>query len=131
MFHSELKRIMYVEDELDIIVIAKIALEDMGHYQLQCCNSGKEALQVASSFKPQLFIIDVMMPEMDGLTTMHELRKLSEFKKTPVIFMTAKVQASEIQEYISQGAVDVISKPFDPLMLANHIQKIWDKAHAK
>src|SRR5690348_10648922 len=102
---KKLDKIMYIEDEPDIITIAKIALEDIGQFHLKCCNSGREALTEATQFKPQLFIIDVMMPEMDGPTTMLELRKIHDFEQTPVVFMTAKVQASEIKEYINLGAV--------------------------
>jgi two-component system, OmpR family, response regulator len=126
MKHGNLVRIMYIEDEPDIIEIAKIALEDIGGFTLECCRSGSEAVKKAAEFKPDLFLIDVMMPQMDGPATLRELRKIAEFVSTPVIFMTAKAQASEIKEYIAMGALDVITKPFDPLKLPSTIQNIWN-----
>lgn len=121
-----LEKIMYIEDEPDITAIAQIALGDMGGFNLTCCSSGREALKKAPEFKPDLFLIDVMMPEMDGPTTLKELRKIPEFEQTPVIFMTAKAQAAEIKEYIAMGALCVITKPFDPLKLTDTIKNIWD-----
>lgn len=126
MSKSDLEKIMYIEDEPDITAIAKIALEDMGGFTLNCCSSGYEAVRQAPGFKPDLFLIDVMMPEMDGISTLKELRKIPEFSSTPIIFMTAKAQTTEIKEYIEVGALSVITKPFDPMKLAETIQTIWD-----
>jgi two-component system, OmpR family, response regulator len=126
MATTELKRIMYIEDEPDIIAIAEIALKDIGGLEVKCCHSGQEALNEAKIFQPDLFLIDVMMPEMDGPTVLSQLRSIPDFAKTPVIFMTAKAQPSEVKEYINLGAVDVITKPFDPMKLADNIRKIWN-----
>ena len=68
-----------------------------------------------------------MMPQMDGPTAFQEIRKLPGFERIPVIFMTAKVQADEISKYILMGAIDVVSKPFDPLLLAEKIKNSWEK----
>lgn len=68
-----------------------------------------------------------MMPEMDGPTTLRELRKNPNFIKIPAIFMTAKIQNNEIEDYKSIGAIDVIKKPFDPLTLATSIKNAWLK----
>ena len=68
-----------------------------------------------------------MMPGMDGLATLSALRGLCQTADTPVIFMTAKVQASEIQHYMRLGATDVIAKPFDPMTLSAQISEIWRK----
>src|SRR5579883_915596 len=124
---NEPQKILYIEDEADIASIAKIALEDIGGFTLCCCKSGKEALEMVHTFKPDLFLIDVMMPMMDGPTTLGELRKIPEFSDTPAIFMTAKAQASEIKEYMQLGALSVITKPFDPLILAQTIKNIWSE----
>lgn len=126
---KELQKILYVEDEEDIAAIAKIALEDLGGFELLYCATGKQALANADSFTPDLFIIDVMMPEMDGPTTFKELRKNPKFVDTPIIFMTAKTQASEIKEYLALGAVGVITKPFDPVTLADTVRKLWKDAN--
>ena len=127
MSDNSLEKILYIEDEMDIAAIAKIALEDIGGLTLCYCPSGREALEKVTQFKPNLFLIDVMMPVMDGPTTLGELRKIPEFSKTPVIFMTAKAQASEVKEYMELGALSVITKPFDPLTLADVIKTIWSE----
>lgn len=126
---TDLKRILYVEDDLDIQVIAKIALEDIGGYELQVCSSGEEALANAVSFAPDLLLLDVMMPGIDGPTTLKKLRTFPELTNTPAIFMTAKVQPSEVAEYVALGALDVIPKPFDPMTLSDEIKTIWQQRH--
>ncbi len=126
---SELKTILYVEDEQDIRMIAQIALEDIGGFQVTFCSSGFEALTAAKKQVPDLLLLDVMMPEMDGPTTLTELRKLPAFAQTPVIFMTAKIQINEIAEYKALGAIEVIQKPFDPMSLGQRINEAWTARH--
>lgn len=121
----ELKKILYAEDESDIKEIAKISLENIGGYEVGYCANGKEAIRLLNSFNPDLFLIDVMMPEMDGLMTLQEIRKLPEHKEKPIIFMTAKTQPNEIENYKTMGAFDVIIKPFDPMKLSDVLNKIW------
>jgi CheY-like chemotaxis protein len=124
---KELNRILYVEDEADIRVIAEIALEVVGGFTLTSCASGREALEVAERAAPDLLLLDIMMPGMDGLSTLEALRAHPVTADTPVIFMTAKVQAAEIAHYKSLGALDVIPKPFDPMALAEQIRSIWSR----
>ena len=121
-----LQRVLYVEDDADIRTIASMALEVVGGFTLQACASGAEALAAAEAFVPQLLLLDVMMPGMDGPTTLARLRELPATRDVPVIFMTAKVQASEVQHYRALGALGVISKPFDPMTLAAQVQALWD-----
>ncbi len=125
MERTKLTKIMLVEDEQDIQTIAKFSLERIGHFSVCYCSSGKEALASFEEFQPQIVLLDMMMPEMDGMMTLDELNKLPQIKNTLVIFMTAKVQPSEIQEYIAKGAVDVISKPFNPKELPDKLNAIW------
>ncbi|OGO93863.1 MAG: hypothetical protein A3F41_01490 [Coxiella sp. RIFCSPHIGHO2_12_FULL_44_14] len=127
--NQPLNKILLVEDEADIQAIVKIALEDIGHLTVKCCSSGQEALQQAETFLPDLILLDVMMPVMDGITTFRALRKRPVLENTPIIFMTAKSQASEIAEYRKMGALDVITKPFDPTILADHLRILWNNAH--
>ncbi|KTC78457.1 response regulator [Legionella cincinnatiensis] len=124
---KELKKILYAEDEEDIRAIAQIALEDIGDFTVKYCSNGKEVIDAAKEFIPDLLLLDVMMPEQDGPTTLFELRKNPEFMEIPAIFMTAKIQSDEIAEYKSIGAIDVIKKPFDPLTLAMSINDAWLK----
>lgn len=126
---EKLTRVLYVEDEPDIQVVARLALESLGGYAVEICSSGEEALARAPVFQPQLLLLDVMMPGMDGPTTLKRLRGLPQFAGTPVVFMTAKVQPGEVAGYKELGALDVIAKPFDPMTLAGQVQAIWERHH--
>ncbi|MCS7002946.1 MAG: response regulator [Dehalococcoidia bacterium] len=126
---SELRTILMVEDEPDIRAIAKLALEAIGGFTVRVAESGHEALRVAPVVQPDLILLDVMMPGMDGLATFAALRQLPALSRTPVVFMTAKVQRHEVEHYTSLGALDVISKPFDPMTLASTIAGIWSRQH--
>ena len=129
MLVQPLRRILMVEDEPDIQVVAKLALEAIGGFSVESCTSGAEALQVAPGFAPDLILLDVMMPGMDGPTTLVALRAVPDLAATPMIFMTAKAQAHEIARYKQLGALDVVAKPFDPMSLAATVLAIWNRAH--
>jgi two-component system OmpR family response regulator len=120
-----LARILYVEDEPDIRAIAQMALEAVGGFAVTACASGSEALAAAPTVAADLLLLDVMMSGMDGPSTLKALRELPATANTPVIFMTAKVQATEIAQYLELGALDVIHKPFDPMELSAQIARIW------
>jgi CheY-like chemotaxis protein len=131
MSSNTLQRILYVEDEPDIQAVARMALEAVGGFTLQVCSSGEEALQTAVEFAPDLLLLDVMMPGMDGPTTLQQLRNLPELANTPAVFMTAKVQPQEIEQFKSFGAMDVIPKPFDPMTLSDQIALVWKQRNAQ
>jgi two-component system, OmpR family, response regulator len=124
---KELKRILYVEDEASIRTIAVTVLEAVGGFSVIACSSGKQALEAAPAANADLILLDVMMPEMDGPATLTALRGIAQTAQTPVLFMTAKVQTSEILHYKSLGAIDVIAKPFDPMTLSAQISEIWQR----
>ncbi|MDH5204335.1 MAG: response regulator [Hylemonella sp.] len=122
----KLERILYVEDEPDIQAVAKLALEMLGGYAVTMCGNGEEALAQVEQFEPQLILLDVMMPGMDGPTTLKRLRENPDTARIPVIFLTAKVQPQEVAQYQALGALDVLAKPFDPMTLSVQVQQIWD-----
>lgn len=122
---SSLDKILYVEDDPDIQAIAVMVLDAISGFTLLACSSGAEAVGKAVAFNPDLVLLDVMMPGMDGPETLQALRKLPELANTPVVFMTAKVQPQEVQGYLELGAVGVIAKPFDPMTLADQLREIW------
>ena len=124
---EELQKILYVEDEPDIAEVAKLALETVGGFTVEVCSNGIDALARAPTYQPQLIMLDVMMPDMDGPTTLQELRKNPAMDKVPILFMTAKVQPNEVADYKKLGAVDVIPKPFDPMKLAEQVREIWSR----
>lgn len=127
---DKLTRVLYVEDEPDIQKVARLAMEVLGGFAVEICSSGDEALQRAPAFQPQMILLDVMMPGMDGPTTLGKLRELPQFTSTPVIFITAKAQPGEVAGYKKLGAADVIPKPFNPMTLASQIQAIWEQCHS-
>ncbi|MFZ4528169.1 MAG: response regulator [Undibacterium curvum] len=126
MTAASLHHILYVEDDPDIQTVAQISLEVVGGFALKTCSSGGLALSVVKDgYTPDLLLLDVMMPNMDGPTTLNELRKIPATAHTPVVFMTAKVQSSELEFYRSLGAIGVIAKPFDPMELSAQVNKLW------
>ena len=127
---STLQRILYVEDEPDIQAVAKLALEMVGGFTVKICSSGEEALRDAAGFAPDMILLDVMMPGIDGPATLKGLREQAALSAVPVAFMTAKVQPGEVSHYKSLGALDVIAKPFDPMNLAGQVAAIWKSRHA-
>lgn len=126
---KELKKILYVEDEPDIQAVAKISLESVGGFEVIICSDGIEAIKNMESCSPDMVLLDVMMPGMDGLSTLKEMKSKGLVDNIPVVFMTAKVQPKEMELYTNAGAVDVIAKPFDPMTLPDTIRKIWDSCN--
>jgi two-component system, OmpR family, response regulator len=131
MSREELNRILFVEDESDIQAVARLALEAVGGFAVRICSSGSEAVQEAPIFGPDLILLDVMMPGMDGPSTLKALRKLPPMADTPIVFMTAKVQPQERSYYEELGAIGVIPKPFDPMTLSSTIRSIWQQTNAE
>lgn len=125
-----LKRVLFVDDDPDMQSVARMALEALGGFTVLGCGSGTEALERVEAFAPDLILLDVMMPGMDGLETLRALRLLPRsggIAAVPVVFMTAKVQAQDVAGYRAAGAVDVIAKPFDPMALAAAVRSIWKR----
>jgi CheY-like chemotaxis protein len=117
-----MNKLLLVDDDANIRLLARMSLED--NWDVVEASSGAEALENAVKEKPDIILLDMMMPEMDGITVLAKLRELGEFAQTPIIFITAKVQAAEIETYLALGATGVIVKPFDPLKLSDEITHI-------
>ncbi len=120
----KIKKILLVDDDPNILLIAQIGLEERPDWQVDTASSGFEALEKLSEVKPDLILLDMMMPGMDGLTTLGKLKEQPHGANIPVIFMTAKVQKHEIEGYLATGVAGVITKPFDPMTLSEDIVKI-------
>ena len=129
MAPETLDRILYVEDDADIRKIVSLSLESIGDYTVAACSSCADALEVIDDFDPDLLLLDVMMPEVDGPGTLRELRKHDSATDVPAVFITAKVQAGDLASYRRLGVVDVIVKPFDPMVLSERIAEIWQQHH--
>lgn len=129
MAAAELNRILMVEDEADIQKIAALALEVVGGFTVRMCSSGREAVACAAEFQPDLILLDVLMAGMDGPATLRALRELPALAMTPVIFMTARAQPHQVQEYRDMGSWGIIEKPFDAMRLAHEVRAIWAQHH--
>jgi DNA-binding response OmpR family regulator len=121
---SDQIKVLHVDDDDDIREITLLALETVGEMHVVQAPSGAEALIKVQTFRPDVLLLDVMMPEMSGEELLVQLRANPDLDNTPCIFMTARVQANEISGLIEQGAIDVIQKPFDPMTLADQIKAI-------
>jgi two-component system OmpR family response regulator len=121
------QKILFVDDDPDIHLIVKMSLQAIPKLELQSAYSGEEAIKVVMEFQPDLILLDVMMPKMDGIATLQAIKLIPSVSHIPVIFLTAKAQKSEVEEYFKYGIIDVIVKPFDPTSLPQIIQKIWEK----
>jgi CheY-like chemotaxis protein len=115
-------RILHVDDEPDIREVAEIALGFDPDFTVRSCESGKDALVAADEWPPDIILLDVMMPVMDGPTTLSRLRDNPNTAGILVIFMTARARTRELDRFRSLGAIGVIPKPFDPMTLAASVR---------
>ena len=123
---SELRRVMCVEDDPDIRMILDFSLATVGGYQVCLCPGGQSALAQAPGFKPDLVLLDVMMPDLSGPETLAALREQPGMRGVPVVFMTAKAMPDEVEALLQYGATGVIVKPFDPVTLPQDIRIYWE-----
>jgi len=125
-----LMKILLVEDDPDIQEVTALMLSGIGEFEVKSCGSAAEALECVEAFAPDLILLDVMMPDLDGPGAFAAFGRNRATAKTPVIFMTARVQPSEVAEYRKLGCLGVIPKPFDPDTLSETIQGMWDRHQA-
>lgn len=117
--------ILHVDDEADIREVAAMALELDPEVALTSAGSGEAALErLAEGLRPDVILLDVMMPRLDGPGTLRRLRELPGLEDTPVIFMTARAQSGELGAWLALGARGVIVKPFDPMELARQVRDL-------
>lgn len=126
MQRNSLRTVLYVDDEPDIREIVQLALGLSKGLSVHSCESGEQALAAMPRLKPDLVMLDVMMPGMDGPTTMGKMRADPALAEIPVIFMTAKAMPQEITRFTELGALGVIPKPFDPMRLAQQVFALWE-----
>jgi CheY-like chemotaxis protein len=115
-------RILHVDDEPDIRDIVNLSLGLNPEFEVREVGSGAEAIEAATEWMPQLILLDVMMPKMDGPATLERLRNNPKTSGIPVFFMTARAQTREVEHFKSLGAKGVILKPFDPMKLADDVR---------
>lgn len=124
-------RVLYAEDDPDIQMIASMALEDIGGLNVHLCADGNEAIEQYAEIQPDVLLLDVMMPDKDGPAALSELQTIYGDKLSPTIFITAKASSKEVERLLSFGACGVITKPFDPMALAEEVTALYEKSKNK
>ncbi|WP_224371611.1 response regulator [Hyalangium versicolor] len=119
-----IRKVLLVDDEEDIRTVGRLSLSRVGGWETVLAASGAEAVTQAVNERPDLILLDVMMPGMDGPSTFARLRAQEVLAQTPIIFMTAKIQKQEVARYMELGAAGVIRKPFDPMLLPAEIKRL-------
>jgi len=122
---KKLNRVMCVEDDPDIRLLVELSLSTVGQLDVLCCADGSAALASITAFAPDLVLLDVMMPGLNGPQTLQALRQLPAMQGVPVVFMTAKAMPAELESLLLHGAAGMIIKPFDPMTLARDLQPFW------
>jgi CheY-like chemotaxis protein len=122
-----LNRICYVEDDEDIQRIVRMSLERVGKMTVEIVTDPLRAIEAMSAFKPDLVMLDWMMPGMDGPTLFRKMKEMPAVQSLPVVFITAKASQRELDELKSLGAAGTISKPFSPKDLPDQLRAIWSK----
>jgi CheY-like chemotaxis protein len=118
------KQILIIDDENDIREVAALALETAGDFDVITADGGRAGVAAARDRRPDLILLDVMMPELDGPSTFQELQQSEATRSIPVIFLTAKVQPADRRRLSDLGALGIIAKPFDPMRLADDVAAI-------
>lgn len=117
-------KVLFVDDEQDIRRVGDVSLSKVGSHDVTLASNVDEAMQALQQSRPDVILLDVMMPGRDGLSMLRDLRSDPSYRELPVVFMTAKVQKSEVDEYMEAGANGVIRKPFDPMTLPDELEVI-------
>lgn len=123
---SPLQHVLCVDDEDDILEIVQLCLCDLKNIRVTCEAKVEVAIQSLSATAPDLILLDMMMPKINGMSAMGLFRKVNGYHKIPIVLMTARAQPHEIKQYLEGGATAVITKPFDPMTLGDKVIAIWN-----
>lgn len=122
---TPLNKVCYVEDDADIQRIVRMSLERIGKMQVEIVADPTVAIDAILAFRPDLVLLDWMMPVLDGPTLFRQMRERAELRDLPVVFITAKASQRELDELRKMGAAGVLSKPFSPKDLPEQLRAIW------
>ncbi|HEY8347968.1 MAG TPA: response regulator [Symbiobacteriaceae bacterium] len=125
------RRVLLIEDDPDIQKMVMLSLKFKGGHEVSVASSGQEGLEKAAAEHPDLILLDVMMPEMDGYETCRRLKEQSSTRDIPVVFLSARAQQSEIQKGKELGAIGYLVKPFDPMTLSDQLEALLKSAGNK
>lgn len=127
-----LTHILHVEDDADIVEVARMSLELLGGFRLNQFTSGAAAVAAAPGLHPDLLLLDMMMPGMDGWQTLLRLRDVPHLREVPAIFMTAKLAGlPDAAAFAEQHVIGTVEKPFDAMALPGQLSAMWDRACAQ
>jgi two-component system, OmpR family, response regulator len=127
MSRERLNRVMHVDDDGDIRDITKLILESIGDYTVCSCESGAVALEKLSTFAPEMILLDVEMPGMNGPAFLKFLCETPNGLDIPVVFMTGAIAERDRAVLRASTAIEIIEKPFEPLALPGRLAKIWER----
>ena len=122
-----LSRILYVDDDASMRELVRTALADQEDFSVVTCTSGFEALVIVGQLRPDLILMDVAMPRMDGVQTLECLRAMELGHHTPVVFVAAGRSPGELRRLHAAGAAEVIPVPFEARKLPQLIRSIWGR----
>lgn len=125
-----LQRILHVEDVPSIQVVTRIALQKLGGFEVLSCASGQEALEQVQQFAPDMILLDLSLPRMDGMELLRQLSVTIDLQQTAVVLLTGHTgEPADPAELRRLGVRKLLKKPFDPLQLASQLKEVWDATH--
>ena len=127
----QIRKVLLVEDDEDIQKVARISLQFRGGWEVSLAANGEECLAQVESDRPDLILLDCMMPKLDGYETCRRLKQNPSLRHIPVIFLTAKAQEAEVKKGLSLGAIGYLIKPFNPMSLVSEIEQIIQSQEGK
>jgi two-component system, OmpR family, response regulator len=130
MSTRNIQSVLYVDDDPDICEVVQSTLRLIAGLSVHIAGSGEQAIDLAYELRPDLVLMDVVMPGLDGPSTLKRMREHALLENIPVIFLTAKILPAEIAQLLELGALGVIGKPFDPLKLCDDLFAIWNNTVA-
>jgi DNA-binding response OmpR family regulator len=128
---KDLNRILYLEDDVDFHEVVQMSLEDIGGFKVKVCSNVEDFLIQAEKFQPDLFLLDIMLPDTSGPLVLMELRKNPKFNDIPAIFISASLLGYDIIKYRELGVLGVIRKPFDPINISQTIEVLFQGEQPK
>jgi two-component system OmpR family response regulator len=130
MSKPKIESVLYVDDDQDICGVVMATLSLIAGLNVHTAGSGEQAIDLAYALRPDLVLMDVMMPGLDGPSTLKRMRERTLLADIPVIFLTARALPEEVAHLVHLGAIGIIGKPFDPLKLSSDVFAVWNNAHA-
>lgn len=124
-----LQRILHVEDVPSIQVVTRVALEKLGGFEVLSCASAQDALDQIQQFAPDMILMDMLLPQMDGMELLRQLSLIVDLQRMPVVLLTGQQGPGDLDELKRLGVRKLLQKPFDPMKLAAQLEAIWKVAH--